>query len=138
MGSLMYRDYIEPAWSAQQLLLIALLVVPAVGALVVALLPAARSRLVAVSFAAVTFVLSVLPALVRPADFGWFAYTPLDSAPPAPWIDLDLPWVPALGLEFHLGVDGVSYPLIVLTGLLTLLCCAYTPKKGLAALLLVL
>jgi NADH-quinone oxidoreductase subunit M len=43
-------------------------------------------------------------------------------------------------------VDGVSYPLIVLTGLLTLLCCVYTvhtvpgggPGRALAALLLVL
>jgi NADH-quinone oxidoreductase subunit M len=134
----MYRDYIEPAWSAPQLLLIALLVVPALGAVVVALLPPARSRVVAVAFAAVTFVLSTLPILVPPDDFGWFAYTPTDSTPLVPWIDLDLPWVPALGLEFHLGIDGVSYPLVVLTGLLTLLCCAYTPKKGLAALLLVL
>jgi NADH-quinone oxidoreductase subunit M len=134
----MYRDYIEPAWTTQQMLLIALLLVPALGAVVVALLPAARSRIAAVAFATVTFVLSVLPALVRPNDFGWFAYGPADNLPLVPWIDLDLPWVPALGLEFHLGVDGVSYPLIVLTGLLTLLCCAYTKKKGLAALLLVL
>jgi NADH-quinone oxidoreductase subunit M len=135
----MYRDYVEPAWSAPQFLLIALLVVPALGALLVALLPPARTRIVATGFAAVTFVLSVLPVLAPPDDFGWFAYTPIEDGPPMlPWIELDLPWVPALGLEFHLGVDGVSYPLIVLTGLLTLLCCAYTKKKGLAALLLVL
>jgi NADH-quinone oxidoreductase subunit M len=135
----MYRDYVEPAWSAPQFLLIALLVVPALGALLVALLPPARTRIVATGFAAVTFVLSVLPVLAPPDDFGWFAYTPIEDGPPMlPWTELDLPWVPALGLEFHLGVDGVSYPLIVLTGLLTLLCCAYTKKKGLAALLLVL
>jgi NADH-quinone oxidoreductase subunit M len=134
----MYRDHLEPAWSAPQLLLIALLVVPALGAVVVALVPPARSRAVAVAFAAVTFLLSTLPVLVRPDDFGWFAYTPTNRTPLVPWIDLDLPWVPALGLEFHLGIDGVSYPLVVLTGLLTLLCCAYTPKRGLAALLLVL
>ncbi|MFC4065667.1 complex I subunit 4 family protein [Actinoplanes subglobosus] len=134
----MYRDYIEPAWSGQQLLLIALLLVPALGAAVVALLPAARSRIAAVVFAAVTFVLSILPAVVRPAEFGWFDYGIAAGSPLIPWIDLDLPWVPSLGLEFHIGIDGVSYPLVVLTGLLTLLCCAYTKKKGLAALLLVL
>lgn len=134
----MYRDYLEPAWSWSQVLLIVLLVVPALGAITVALLPAARTRFAAIAFAAVTFVLSVLPILARPAGDGWFAYTPVDHVPLVPWIDLDLPWVPALGLEFHLGVDGVSYPLVVLTGLLTLLCCAYTSKKGLAALLLVL
>src|SRR5205823_8695008 len=55
-------------------------------------------------------------------------------------------WVPALALRFHLGVDGVSYPLVVLTALLTLLCCGYTmwkvPEQGrgnlLTALLLVI
>jgi NADH-quinone oxidoreductase subunit M len=50
-------------------------------------------------------------------------------------------------VDFHLGVDGISYPLIVLTGLLTLLCCGYTLQqvpagvgsgRTLAALLLVL
>ena len=40
--------------------------------------------------------------------------------------EVDLPWVPGLDLRFHLGVDGISYPLVVLTALLTLLCCAYT------------
>ena len=39
---------------------------------------------------------------------------------------VDSPWVPGLDLRFHLGVDGISYPLIVLTTLLTLLCCLYT------------
>ncbi|MEV0896439.1 NADH-quinone oxidoreductase subunit M [Actinoplanes sp. NPDC049802] len=138
----MYRYDVESAWSAPQFLLLALLLVPAVGAAVVALLPSARerqARLVSTAFAAVTFVLSVLLIVVPPDDFGWFAYTTVDGVPVVPWIELDLPWVPALGLEFHLGVDGISYPLIVLTGLLTLLCCAYNRKgRALAALLLVL
>ena len=37
-------------------------------------------------------------------------------------------------LRFHLGVDGISYPLVVLTALLTLLCCAVhlwtVPRRG--------
>ncbi|MEU9835255.1 NADH-quinone oxidoreductase subunit M [Streptosporangium sp. NPDC048047] len=37
----------------------------------------------------------------------------------------DLPWIPGLGLRFHLGVDGVSLPLVLLTTLLTCLCFAY-------------
>src|SRR5262249_3547917 len=49
-------------------------------------------------------------------------------------------------LRFLLGVDGVSYPLVLLTALLTLLCCGYTvwkvpePGRGrmLVALLLVI
>ncbi|MGC1210109.1 MAG: NADH-quinone oxidoreductase subunit M, partial [Micromonospora sp.] len=63
-----------------------------------------------------------------------------------PWHQLDLPWVPGLDLRFHVGVDGISWPLVVLTALLTLLCCGYTlwrvPEGGgsgriLVALLLV-
>ncbi|MGV9597025.1 complex I subunit 4 family protein [Streptosporangium sandarakinum] len=37
----------------------------------------------------------------------------------------NLPWIPGLGLRFHLGVDGVSLPLVLLTALLTFLCFAY-------------
>jgi NADH-quinone oxidoreductase subunit M len=63
-----------------------------------------------------------------------------------PWHEVNLPWAPGLDLRFHLGVDGISYPLVVLTALLTLLCCVYTlwtvPAGGrgshLAALLLVI
>ncbi len=43
-------------------------------------------------------------------------------------LDLDLPWVPALGLRLHLGLDGVSAPLVLLTALLGLLVCAHLVK----------
>ncbi|HWS33900.1 MAG TPA: NADH-quinone oxidoreductase subunit M [Actinoplanes sp.] len=146
----MYRDYLEPAWGLPQVLLLALLAVPLLGAAVVALLPAARdrqARLVATGFATVTFLLALAPAFgFRDQIFGWFDYGDGSTVPLFPWVEVDLEWVPALGLDLHLGVDGISYPLIVLTGLLTALCCAYTVKKvpdggagrALAALLLVL
>jgi NADH-quinone oxidoreductase subunit M len=129
-------------------LLILALLVPALGALVVALLPARLdrpARLVATGFAAVTFVLTALLALPRADDSGWFSLG-TGGPPIRPWAEFDVSWVPALNIDFHLGVDGISYPLIVLTGLLTLLCCAYTvwkvPDGGsgrtLAALLLIL
>ncbi|MFF2075590.1 NuoM family protein [Kitasatospora sp. NPDC058162] len=41
----------------------------------------------------------------------------------------DLSWIPALHVRFHLGVDGVSLPLIVLTALLTFLCALYSEKR---------
>jgi NADH-quinone oxidoreductase subunit M len=41
---------------------------------------------------------------------------------------VDSTWVPELGLHLHLGVDGVSLPLVVLTALLTALCLAYTVR----------
>jgi NADH-quinone oxidoreductase subunit M len=130
----------------QQALLIAVVAIPAVGALVVAVLPAAhdrQARIVATIFAAVTVVPAVLLGFQRsPAG----QPSPDGGAPIRPWVDYDVTWVRALKIDFHLGVDGVSYPLVLLTVLLTLLCCAYTigkvPAGGsgrtLAALLLVL
>ncbi|MGW1058990.1 complex I subunit 4 family protein [Micromonospora rubida] len=108
-----------------QVLLVAALAVPAVGAAVVAAVPGDRAaRLVGTVAAGLTLAVTV--ALVA-GDQLWTGYGP----PPAvrPWHQLDLSWVPGLDLRFHLGVDGISYPLVVLTALLTLLCCAYTVWK---------
>jgi NADH-quinone oxidoreductase subunit M len=41
-------------------------------------------------------------------------------------LDTDSDWIPALGVGFHLGVDGISLPLVLLTALLTFLCLLYT------------
>jgi NADH-quinone oxidoreductase subunit M len=129
--------------------LLSTLALPALGALAVMLVPAAAERAgraVGTAFAAAAFVASLL--LFRRGSDGWFDYRPADVGAPAirPWHELDVAWVPGLDLRFHLGVDGVSYPLVVLTTLLTLLCCGYTmwhaPAGGrgrtLVALLLVI
>ncbi|MFD7284887.1 NuoM family protein [Streptomyces sp. NPDC059863] len=58
----------------------------------------------------------------------------------------DISWIAALDVRIHLGIDGISLPLLVLTALLTFLCALYSyyqpPKgpspKGFVALLLVL
>jgi NADH-quinone oxidoreductase subunit M len=90
--------------------LVGLLAVPAIGALF-------RNRAVAIGAAAVAFVLSIVLGFGR-TDGGL-------TGPVRPWHQLDMSWVPGLDLHFHLGVDGISYPLVVLTTLLTLLCCVY-------------
>lgn len=135
--------------SAGQVGLVTTLGLPAAGAVVVALMPSRAdrpARVVATVFAAAAFVVSAL--LFRHGAGAWSAYRPSAAGAPAvrPWHELDLTWVPALDLRFHLGVDGVSYPLVVLTTLLTLLCCVYSlwrvPATGsgraLVALLLVI
>lgn len=128
-------------------LLIAVLAVPALGAAAVALLPAHLDRAARALGTGVAALTLVLAAALYRSGGDWSAYAPHDAGPPAilPWHELDLPWVPSVGLSFHLGVDGISYPLVVLTALLTLLCCAYTlwrtpdgrPGRSLVALLLV-
>jgi NADH-quinone oxidoreductase subunit M len=40
--------------------------------------------------------------------------------------EIDRSWVEALDLRFHLGVDGISAPLVLLTAALTFLCLVYS------------
>lgn len=40
-----------------------------------------------------------------------------------------LQWIPALGIQYHLGVDGISMPLIWLTALLTTLSLFYSARN---------
>ncbi|MCS0602920.1 NADH-quinone oxidoreductase subunit M [Streptomyces sp. LP11] len=41
----------------------------------------------------------------------------------------DISWIPALDVRIHLGIDGISLPLVVLTALLTFLCALYSYFK---------
>ncbi|MFF5210385.1 NuoM family protein [Streptosporangium sp. NPDC000396] len=101
--------------------LIALLAVPLAGA-VVLLAPskpdaAARGRLLRIHGMAVSgiaFALSVV--LAAGFDYGAAARVQFST---------DLAWATGLDLRFHLGVDGISLPLVVLTTLLTFLCFVY-------------
>jgi NADH-quinone oxidoreductase subunit M len=118
--------------STGDVLLVATLAVPAVGAAAVAVVRATRgARVVGTAAAALAFVASVL--LYRDEE--------ATTATISPWHSVRRDWAPGIDLEFHIGVDGISYPLVVLTTLLTLLCCAYTWWRGesgaLIALLLV-
>ncbi|WP_213011339.1 complex I subunit 4 family protein [Paractinoplanes toevensis] len=104
-------------------MLVAAVALPAAGAALLSVLPIRFAGPTATGFAAA----ALIPIIVLPFghDRGWATYA-ADPPTVSPWAELDLSWVPALHLHFHLGVDGVSYPLVALTGLLTLLCCAYT------------
>jgi len=42
--------------------------------------------------------------------------------------EVNAAWAPSVGLRFHLGVDGISLPLVVLTALLTFLCAIYSVR----------
>jgi NADH-quinone oxidoreductase subunit M len=135
--------------SLAQILLVGLLVVPALGAVAALVGPAGADRVgrvVATVAAAIAFGASV--GLIAWREAVWFTVAPSGGPAPAiqPWVEVDLPWVPGLDLRFHLGIDGISYPLVVLTTLLTLLCAIYTlvvvpggnRGRELAALLLVI
>ncbi len=88
---------------------------PALGAIIIALLnrPQPKTvKLVAMSFTLVTFLLTMVAFLLfdrSPERAAVFQFEELVS------------WIPALGVNYHLGVDGLSLPLVVLTGFLGLL-----------------
>ncbi|MEU7003473.1 NADH-quinone oxidoreductase subunit M [Nonomuraea sp. NPDC046570] len=96
---------------------IALLGVPLLGATLLLIPATAQGRFLrAYGLAASGITLALAVLLAATWEYG---------GPPLPQATVDLPWIPALGLRFHLGVDGISLPLVVLTALLTFLCFAY-------------
>src|SRR5215204_4078186 len=90
-------------------ILTALILVPAVGALAVALVPNARAELhrgVALMFSVATGALAVyLLAAFDKADAGY-------------QFETNRSWISDFGISWHLGVDGISLFLIVLTAVL--------------------
>ncbi|TDW88022.1 MULTISPECIES: NuoM family protein [Kribbella] len=123
--------------------LLAILVLPLLAAGALWSIPAAiGDRLAAAYGSVISGLVLIGSVLLWPQNGGWFAYGPQDL----PETQIDVAWIPSLGVRFHLGVDSISVPLIVLTALLTFLCCLYslkiTPRIGrtrsLIALLLVI
>ncbi|WP_341526633.1 NADH-quinone oxidoreductase subunit M [Nostoc sp. UHCC 0302] len=92
-------------------MLSALILVPLLGAAVIAFWPSIISRKaargVALVFASIIFLWTIVLAIqFHPAEVSQqFAES--------------LPWIEVLGLNYNLGIDGLSLPLLVLNGLLT-------------------
>ncbi|MEV8115514.1 NADH-quinone oxidoreductase subunit M [Streptomyces xiamenensis] len=106
-----------------QLLLIAVVALPLIGS-ATALLPAppglrGSSPEQAVLRHGVTVTGAVLAAAI--ALLAVFDH----DAPGRMQGTTDIAWIPALGIRLHLGVDGISLPLIALTALLGFLCAVY-------------
>ena len=114
-----------------------LLAAPAAGALVLAAAP--LSDRVARVVGVVVTAAALLVSIVLAAGFDYGHGARLQDV-------VDVSWLPSLDVRFHLGVDGISLPLILLTTLLALLCAVHTvgsvPEPGrprqLLALMLVL
>src|ERR1041384_6426195 len=112
---------------------------PLVGAGLIAAVPKAQValiRLIALVASGASLVLGVV-ALAR-FDYG----RTHDMQFP-----VDKSWISSIGARYHMGVDGIALPLLVLTVLLTFLCVIYTTKimpkpkdkvKGFMALILLL
>jgi len=93
-------------------LLTFILFLPAASAIVLLLLPAKQVKVIRW----VALILSLLPLVLTLV--AWFRFNPVpDAANPFRFEEL-LAWYPAIGSSYHLGVDGISLPMVLLTTLL--------------------
>ncbi len=91
----------------------ALLVLPIVGALVVATLPKAETKLahgVGIAFGVLELLLSIPLATQFVVGQGGMQF------------ETNVPWIAELGINYHVGIDGFSLWIVLLTTLLTPLC----------------
>jgi NADH-quinone oxidoreductase subunit M len=91
---------------------------PLVGAGIITLVPKAReeaSKTIAlvVSLAAFVVSLGVLASYYLGGQTDGLAF------------EVNVPWIPVIGANYHVGIDGISMPLFVLSFLLTFLCSVY-------------
>ncbi|MDX2254217.1 MAG: NADH-quinone oxidoreductase subunit M [Pseudanabaenaceae cyanobacterium bins.39] len=98
-------------------MLSALIWLPVIGALIVALLPENQVKKGAAIFASIILLLDAI--LLSQFDTHAIAFQMEES----------LPWLDSLGLTYNLGVDGLSLPLVVLNGLLTWLIVCFCDRQ---------
>ncbi len=90
---------------------------PVAGALVIIMVPKEKDRLVralGILFTGAALVLAVAIAIGFDYGKGGLQYV------------LDVSWISAIGARYHVGIDGLSMPLYVLTFGLSFLCAIYT------------
>ena len=91
-------------------LLSLLLFLPLVGAIIILFLP--RKSAAGIKWVSLIFS---LPSLF----ISFVLYFLMDHSNGGMQFSINLPWVRSIGLSYHLGVDGISLPLIILTAILT-------------------
>jgi NADH-quinone oxidoreductase subunit M len=92
---------------------------PAAGAVAVALTPRSAeqaARALAIAFSGAALLVGVIML------FGFHA------GPSGLQFEANASWIPAINARYHVGVDGISLPLLELTLLLSFLCAVYSWK----------
>lgn len=92
-----------------------LLWLPLVAALLIVVYPSAQPKV----FRGIA-VATGLMMLALSAALTWFGAPMLAEAPPGGFLFVEnYPWVPELGIGYKLGVDGLSLPMVLLTGIIS-------------------
>ncbi|MGI8407561.1 MAG: complex I subunit 4 family protein, partial [Actinomycetota bacterium] len=99
---------------------------PIIGAVVLLAIPAAQDQLVkmtALVFSGAALVIGIL--LVIRFDYGNAGDLQFET---------NLEWIKQIGSRYHIGVDGISFPMFVLSLLVSFLCVIYlfwhVPEPG--------
>jgi NADH-quinone oxidoreductase subunit M len=92
-------------------LLTAVVFLPLVGAIVIGLSPVRWARILALATALLTFAVSLWIAVE-------FHATPAGSPSDFQMV-VEVPWIPIFGIEYKLGIDGLSLAMVLLTTTLT-------------------
>ena len=102
-------------------MLSALLLIPLVGIAIIGFLP---GTLAPKMYRRVTFGVMVATLL-------WNIWIGIGFDPTAPGMQFSefVPWVPWMGFNYHLGVDGLSMPLVLLNSFLTAIAITCTPAN---------
>jgi NADH:ubiquinone oxidoreductase subunit 4 (subunit M) len=98
-------------------ILTAIWLLPAVGAVAVAFTPARLAKVVGALFGVATLALTLVVAVAF--DPGHHGYQ----------FEQNVPWIPQFGVSYHVGVDGISLWLLVLNGLLTVIAVLATSSR---------
>ena len=91
--------------------------VPLIGVVLILLLPTDQEKTIKQMATGISFV----PLLL--AIYLWFAY---DKGVGGIQFETLSEWIPAINVNYHMGVDGLSIPLVFLTALLTALSMIYS------------
>ncbi|OIQ59844.1 NAD(P)H-quinone oxidoreductase chain 4 1 [Moorella thermoacetica] len=89
-------------------ILTAIMLAPVAGLLLILLIPEREQLTIKITAAAATFVSLVLAVL---------AYVQYDHARGGLQFLQDISWVPGFGINYSVGVDGISMPLVLLTAI---------------------
>jgi len=99
-------------------LLTTLVFLPLAGAALIFMFAERRAKTIAVATSGAALALGFVVAFV----FDWRG-TGLQ-------LEIQVPWIPGLGASYHLGIDGLSLPLVLLSLLLTLLSLLFSFREA--------
>ena len=86
---------------------------PIVGALLLLAVPSKSHDAIKV----VTLIVAIVTMLLS-----FLVWAQFDEVASGMQLEVNVPWITAFGINYHLGIDGISLLLIVLTTVLTVLC----------------